>query len=110
MLMLSPTSRALTYLTAAFAAVTGAILFAAPERIAPVFAWNVTPFMVMTIGAWCLGNAWLALLTARRWDWTLTHTSKIYLWLFGLLETAVVIAFRDKLVLGHPVAWLYLAM
>ncbi|RPI32457.1 MAG: hypothetical protein EHM70_08905 [Chloroflexota bacterium] len=107
--MLSQTSRFLTYLTAVLYAITGAALFFFPETIAPVFAWKVTPFMTMTIGGWALGNAWLAWITARRWEWGLVYTSLIYLWLFGLLETAVLFAFRSRLVLGHPIAWLYLA-
>jgi hypothetical protein len=108
--MLSNASRLLTYLTAALALVTGLPLFFAPETFAPVFAWKVTPFMVMTIGAWCLGNAWLAFWIARRWRWVDVQVAAVYLWLFGLLEMGVLIAFRDKLVLAHPVAWLYLAM
>jgi hypothetical protein len=108
--MLSTVSRILTYLAAGLALVTGVFLFFAPERFAPVFAWKVTPFMVMTIGAWCLGNAWLAFWIARRWRWSDVQVAVVYLWMFGLLETGVVIAFRDKLVLAHPVAWLYLAM
>lgn len=108
--MLSPTARLLTYLTAALALITGLMLFFMPGQMAPVFAWNVTPLMAMTMGGWCLGNAWMAYWVARRWDWTTIRASIIYLWLFGLFETAVVIVFRDKLALGHPVAWLYLAM
>jgi hypothetical protein len=33
----------------------------------------------------------------------------VYLWSFGILETIIVILFRDKLQLGHLVAWVYLA-
>lgn len=32
----------------------------------------------------------------------------LYLWLFGVLELLVLFLFRDKLRLGHPIAWLYL--
>ncbi|MDP1546719.1 MAG: hypothetical protein Q8L87_11910, partial [Anaerolineales bacterium] len=69
--MLSNGSRILTYACAALYAVTGLLLFIFPETLAPVFAWKVTAFMTMTIGGWCLGNAWLAFITARRWDWGL---------------------------------------
>ena len=107
--MLSRISRWLTYLNAGLYAITGAALFILPVQLAPVFAWKVTAFMTMTIGGWCLGNAWLAWITARRWEWRLVYTSLIYLWLFGLVEMAVLIAFRTKLKLDHPIAWLYLA-
>jgi hypothetical protein len=106
--MLSNLSRWLTYLLAVLYAVLGTLLFLLPETLAPVFAWNVTPFMVMTIGGWCLGNAWLAWLTARRWRWGLVYAALIYLWLFGFGELIVLYAFRDKLVLAHPIAWMYL--
>jgi hypothetical protein len=107
--MLSNTTRSLIYLNALLYAVLGAFLFAMPERLAPVFAWKVSAFVTMTIGGWCLGNAWLAFLAARRWTWSLVQPSLIYLWLFGIGETLVVILFRDKLNLVHPIAWLYLA-
>ena len=106
--MLSNTSRWLTYLLAVLYAVLGATLYFLPESLAPVFAWKVTPFMTMTIGGWCLGNAWLAWITARRWQWNLVYTTLIYLWLFGLGELFVLINFRDRLALAHPIAWLYL--
>ncbi len=107
--MLTGISRSLTYACAVLYAILGAFLFFLPESLAPVFAWKVTPFMTMTIGAWCLGNAWLAWISARRWEWRLVYTALIYLWLFGMLELAVVFAFRDKVRLEHPIAWLYLA-
>lgn len=105
--MLSNTSRWLMYLNALLYAVLGAWLFVAPETLAPVFAWKVSAFMTMTIGGWCLGNAWLAWITARRWDWQRVYTTSLYLWVFGITELIVLYLFRDKLVLVHPVAWLY---
>ncbi len=107
--MLTNLSRLLTYVTALFYAILGAILFIFPEPIAPVFAWKVSPFVTITLGGWSLGNAWLAFLTARRWQWGLVYSPLAYLGLFGFLESAVVFLFRDKLQLTHPIAWLYLA-
>ncbi len=106
--MLSNTSRLLTYLNAALYAVLGAFLFFMPEALAPAFAWKVTAFMTMTIGGWCLGNAWLAFFAARRWDWRRVYPALIYLWVFGVGELIVLYLFRAKLVLTHPIAWLYL--
>jgi hypothetical protein len=105
--MLSNTPRWLTYLTAILYAVLGFLLFFLATRLAPVFAWSVTPFMTMTIGGWCIGNAWLAYVTAQRWDWKLVYPALLYLWMFGITELIVLFVFRDKLVLAHPVAWLY---
>jgi len=105
--MLSNFSRWLTYLLAILYAVLGVALFFLPETLAPVFAWKVTPFMTMTLGGWALGNAWLAWITARRWKWNLVFSALLYLWLFGLGELLVLFNFRDKLVLVHPIAWLY---
>lgn len=105
--MLSNVSRWLTYLLAILYAVLGAALFFLPDTLAPVFAWKVTPFMTMTLGGWALGNAWLAWITARRWKWNLVFSALLYLWLFGLGELLVLFNFRDKLVLVHPIAWLY---
>jgi len=105
--MLSNTSRLLTYLNALLYAILGALLFILPEQLAPVFAWKVTAFMTITIGGWCLGNAWLAWFAARRWKWSFVYTSLIYLWMFGIGELLVLYLFRDKLKLEHPIAWLY---
>jgi len=105
--MLSNVSRWLTYTCALLYGILGALLFLLPEQLAPVFAWKVTAFMTITIGGWCLGNAWLAFINARRWEWKLVYTSLIYLWLFGTGELIVVFLFRDKLKLEHPIAWLY---
>jgi hypothetical protein len=88
--------------------ILGVLLFFWPEQMALVFAWKVTAFMTMTIGGWCLGNAWLAWIIARRWEWRLVYTGLIYLWLFGIFEIAVLLAFRDKVKWESPVAILYL--
>ena len=107
--MLSSIVRRLSYLTALLYAIVGAALFILPGQMAPVFAWNVTPFMAMTIGAWCLGNTWLAWISARRGEWRLVYSALFYLGLFGTLQVGVVVAFADKLRLAHPIAWVYLA-
>jgi hypothetical protein len=105
--VLSNISRYLTYACALLYGILGLLIYLLPEQLAPVFAWKVTAFMTMTIGGWCLGNAWLAYFSARRWEWKLVYTSLIYLWLFGIGELIVLFVFRDKLKLEHPIAWLY---
>ena len=105
--MLSNFSRLLTYACAILYGVLGALLYLMPAQLAPVFAWNVTEFMTITIGGWCLGNAWLATVVAKRWEWKSIYTPLIYLWLFGIGELIVLYLFRAKLNLAHPIAWLY---
>jgi hypothetical protein len=95
------------YITAVLYALLGAVLFTTPVQTSAQFAWKVSPFVTMTIGAWCLGNAWAAWVTAARAKWSLIRTVLLYLWLFGLLEIVVLLMFRDKLLLAHPIAWLY---
>jgi hypothetical protein len=107
--MLSRYSRFLTYVTVFFYVVAGLPLYIFPNQLAGEFAWKVSPFVTMTIGGWCLANAWLAFVTARRWQWQVVYTALLYLWLFGVGEALVLFFFRDKLRLGHPIAWLYLA-
>src|SRR5919108_5275128 len=102
--MLSSTSRTLTRISAVCYLLLGTVLFLAPNWSAGNFPWNVSPFVVMTIGGWCLGNAVFAWQSARLWDWRLTYPSLLYLWLFGLLEAAVLFTFRDKVHLGSVVA------
>jgi len=105
--MLSKISHSLTYLNAILYATVGILLFLFPEKLAPAFAWKVTAFMAMTIGGWCLGNAWLAWFVARRWQWSLVYPALYYLSLFGILELGILFLYRDKLKLEHPIAWLY---
>lgn len=106
--MLSNLSRRLTYLMAILYAVLGVVLFVAPDWSSANFAWSVSPALVMTIGAWCLGTAVHAWDAARTWRWSIVHPSLVYLWAFGLLETLVLFAFRDKLLTNGLPAWLYL--
>lgn len=107
--MLTNLSRYLTYALSAMYAVIGAFLFFQPEQQAPIFAWSVTGFMTMTIGGWCLGNSFLGFFAARNWQWKSVYPAMAYLWSFGILESLVVLSFRDKLNLGYPVAGAYVA-
>jgi hypothetical protein len=88
--------------------VTGAVLFAVPTWASANFAWKISPFVAMTLGGWCLGNAWLAAIVARRNNWDSAISPILYLSLFGLFETGVLVAFRERIVFGSPLAWVYL--
>jgi hypothetical protein len=106
--MLSAKLRLLVFGLAIAYGVLGLLLFLFPRHFAPDFAWKVSPFVTMTMGGWCLGNAWLAWFTARRWRWSLVHPALLYLSVFGVTELLVLLWFRDKVVLDHAIAWLYL--
>lgn len=107
--MLSSTSRTLTRLSALSYLLIGAVLFLAPNWASGQFPWKVSSFVVMTIGGWCLGNAVFAWQSARVWDWKTVYPSLTYLWLFGMFDAAVMLAFRDRVSLESPVALGYVA-
>jgi hypothetical protein len=102
-------ARQLTLVSAAAFAVLGLIMFIAPAWAAPRFAWSVTPFMAMTIGAWCMGNAVVATHAARVWRWASVYPLFVYLWSFSLLEVLVLVRFHTKIVFGAALTWPYLA-
>ena len=106
--MLSSASRTLTRLSAICYLLLGAVLFLAPNWASGNFPWNVSPFVVMTIGGWCLGNSVFAWQSAHSWEWSRVYPSLTYLWLFGVLEAAVLSAFRDKVSVGSIVALGYM--
>ena len=104
---LSTLSRGLTYISAVFYFLVGLTMFLAPAWTSANFAWKVSPFVAMTIGAWCIGNATMAYESARIWQWAITHPTLVYLWSFAIAETGVLILFWDKVVLNSPIAWAY---
>jgi hypothetical protein len=106
--MISPALRTFLYLLCAGYALTGVILFVAPTWASANFAWRISPFVAMTIGGWCIGNAWFAFIAARRGAWAVVLCPILYLGLFGLFETGVLIAFRERVLTASPLAWIYL--
>lgn len=107
---LSAASRVLTALVAAASGVLGLVLFVAPGWAAPRFAWSVTALMVMSIGAWFLGNSWWAARIALGWSWSHWSSGLVYLWGFGVLQSVVLVVYRAKVHTASWVAWLYLAV
>jgi hypothetical protein len=105
---LGDVARQLTLVSAAAFAVIGLIMFIAPVWAAPRFAWGVTPFMTMTIGAWCLGNAIVATHAARIWRWAAVYPLFVYLWSFSVLEVLVLARFHAKIMFGAALTWSYL--
>lgn len=95
------------WLLALLYAIVGVPWFFAPAYWAERFPWSVTPFVAMTVGAWCLGNAWVAMLAARLRRWTLVRAIVIYLLAFGIGQLAVLVWFMDRLATDQPLTWPY---
>ena len=105
---LSLTSRWLTRVIAVTYLLLGLIMFVVPGWSAHHFPWKVSPFVAMTIGSYLLGSAWMAGVIQHTWTFARVYTLLLYLWLFGVLETVVVIVHRDKLVAGGALTAPYL--
>ena len=106
----SPTARRLTAAFGAVSAAVGAVMFGAPRWASEEFAWNVSDFVAMTIGAWCLGNAWMVWVAVRNWPWATSLAVLVHLWTFAALEALVLFWFRDKLRTDVVLAGPYLVM
>jgi hypothetical protein len=106
--MISPLSRTLLRVLVVLYTVLGVILFVSPAWSAANFSWKISPFVAMTMGGWSLGNAFTAWETAHIGRWSLVYANVVYLWVFGLLEAAVLVLFQGKLILTAAMAWPYL--
>jgi hypothetical protein len=107
---LSPVSRALTAVTAVASGILGLLLFVAPPWAQPRFTWSLSELMVMSIGAWFLGNSLWAARIVRDWRWTRWSSSLVYLWAFGALQLVVLFVYRDKVVTDTALALFYLGV
>ena len=105
---LSLTSRWLTRAIAVAYLLLGLIMFAVPGWSAHHFPWKVSPFVAMTIGSYLLGSAWIAGIVQHTWTFARVYTLLLYLWLFGALETVMVIIHGDKLAAGAALTAPYL--
>jgi len=104
----SATLRVSTLVAGAANAGLGVILFFAPRWSAQRIPWKVTAFMAMTIGAYALGNAWMAFVAVRAGTWSRAFPLLLYVWAFGGSELGVVIWFRHVFKGGAQLAWPYL--
>lgn len=89
----------------------GAALFLLPEYGAENFAWNVSPFLAMTIGGWSIGLGLMALDASRLWarnGLSRVYASVVAVWLFCVLELAVVVGFAGLLRTDHWLTYPYM--
>ncbi|HEX2179208.1 MAG TPA: hypothetical protein VHL54_06785 [Actinomycetota bacterium] len=109
--MMPGTSRRVAYWIAAAFGVLGAALYLFPDRAGRNFAWTVTPFVTMTIGAWFLGGAFVAWRSARLGAWSTAYPGLLFLGVFGILQSAVLLVSSGDLeVRGQPGAGYLLAV
>lgn len=94
---LSNRSLWLTRATSIGFAILGLTLFIAPAWATANFPWSISPFVAMTMGGWYLGNAYIAWEVARNWRWRVIYASLIFLWAFGLLQTALLVLHANVL-------------
>jgi len=105
---LSPAARWLTRVMAAGYLLLGLVMFAFPAWSAQHFPWRVSSFVAITLGSYLLGNAWIAAVAQHAWTFASVYSSLLYLWLFGVLETAVVLIHHGKLITGAVLTIPYL--
>jgi hypothetical protein len=105
---LSVTSRWLTRAIAATYLLLGLIMFAVPGWSAHHFPWKVSPFVAMTIGSYCSAVPGWQASSSTHGHLPRVYALLLYLWLFGVLETVVVIIHRDKLAAGAALTVPYL--
>ena len=82
-------------------------MFVAPHSAARRFP-RISPFLAMTIGPWYRGRGVLALQGVRIRRLATIYAALLYVWLFGLLESLVVVFHGGDLELGQALAWPYL--
>ena len=85
----------------------GAAAFLAPGWASQNFPWSVGPFLAMSIGGWSLGTAAIALDAQRRTPPVATALLA-FVWLFGIGEGLVLLAFADRAVWTAPLTIPYL--
>jgi hypothetical protein len=105
---LSSASRWMTRLIAVACLLLGLVMCVFPDWSARHFPWKVSSFVAMTLGSYLLGNAWIAGVIQHVWTFARVYSLLCYLWLFGLLETVVVIVHRAKLITGAALTVPYL--
>jgi len=91
--------------------VMGVPSFVAPTWAVGEFPWKVGPFFAQTLGAWCIGNALICFHAVWQRDPARMYPLLVYLWLFGIGQLLVLIAYADLLDLvqnGHLLTWPYL--
>jgi hypothetical protein len=101
-------ARGLLWIAAAALLILGVVAFVAPDWASANFPWKAGPFFAMTVGGWAIGTGLIAADAARDVAAARVYTFAVYLVLFAAGQLVVVVAFRDKFLPDHVLAWPYL--
>jgi hypothetical protein len=99
--------RAALLALAVIAVPVGVILFLAPQAIAPLWPWALTPLTGRVVGAWFCANG-----VAAASVWWENDTSRVVgplagLFAFAVLESSVLLRYAGTVDWGRPVVWGY---
>jgi hypothetical protein len=107
---LSSVSHKLMVITTVAFGLIGLVLFCAPTWSAANFSWKISPMVAMTMGGWYLGTAVMAGLVVYYRRWNVIYSCMLYVSVFSLTETAVLLIHSAKLKLDALLAWPYIGM
>ena len=94
--MLSRFSRVLVAISSALFAAIALVMYVFPRYAAAGFPWPISPLVSMTMGGWYLAAAITAFEAARRWRWPEVKGLLVFVWIFPILELAVVLVHHSS--------------
>jgi hypothetical protein len=101
--------RAIVSAHAAVAIVFGLLFYAAPDRTASLWPWELTPLTARAVAAWLLGLGLVQVSAVLENDWSRLRPALGSYLILGVLQLIAVFRFRAALDTG-PKVWIYLAL
>jgi hypothetical protein len=95
---------------AAVTLVTGALLFVAPEQMARVWPWPLTPLTARAMSAWLLGLGFVLIGARRENDLYRLRPAAISYVVLGVLQAVALVRYGDEASWSSPAMWLYLVV
>jgi hypothetical protein len=102
--MLSSQTLGLNRFVALLFGCLGLLLFLTPAWASEHFAWKASPMVVMTMGGWYLGNAFMAWEAGKARPWAVNKGCQIVIWAFSAMEAGLLLVHRGVLRLDSPLA------
>jgi hypothetical protein len=104
---LPPWMRVTFIVQAALALLVGIVVFVAPQSIAPVWPWAITPLTGRAIGAWFASIGVTTALIAWENDPKRVGAALAGLLTMGILEIIAVLRYSGSIDWAKPTAWVY---